>query len=42
MDIIYKIWEMIMTEKRSVIMNIIATELQTAYKVEDRHWAYYQ
>ena len=31
MSIIYKIWTMVMAEKLPV-MNIIATELQTAYK----------
>ena len=31
-NIIYKIWDIVMTEKHAVIMNIITAELQTAYK----------
>jgi len=36
LNIIYKIWAIVMTEKLAVIMNIITTEQQTAYKKGDQ------
>ena len=38
LNIIYKIWAIIMTEKLAAVMNVVTTELQTAYKKEDQHW----
>ena len=32
LNIIYKIWAIIMTEKLAVVMNVVTTELQTSYK----------